>query len=242
MVDKKRIYVGMPSGTGFPYPDVIINILQQEMPRWYELVFYKDHIINGRPIHIARNLIVSNFIRSDCDYLWFCDDDNPPSIDALKYLISCNEDVASALVPLRHWGYTLNLTVDGKWLTSIAKYKGKKFEVENFGTGCVLLSRKIIEDVCNATWQWPYHFYRQIMVINNETNEKEEYTHQDLIPWWHNTYEHDNFEIHKEYIDWSEDLHFGKIARELGYKFYAHPRARCRHYLQNRDFIWVKNQ
>lgn len=238
----KKIFVWIPSASGFPYPDVLINIMNQELPRWYELVFYKDNIVSGRPIHIARNLIVQQFLASKCDYLWFCDDDNPPSIDVLKHLLSVQEDAVSALVPLRHWGYTLNVTVDGKWLTSIDKYKGKPFEIENFGTGCVLLSRKIIKDVCDVTGNEPYHFYRQIFVFNEKTKEKEEYTHQDLIDWRQHIYKRNYFEIEKQYIDWSEDLYFGKIARELWYKFYAHPKARCRHYKQTREFISVRNE
>lgn len=238
----KKIFVGMPSWTWFPYPDVIMNVLRQELPEWYEIYFPKENIISGRPVHIARNLLVSMFVRSDCDYLWFVDDDNPPSIDVLKYLIECNEDVASALVPLRHGWYTLNLTVNWDWLTSIEKYWEEKFEVENVGTGCVLLTRKIIIDMCYHTWHEPYHFTRKIYVFNEQTKEAEEYTHQDIhIKGWQNIYRKNNFEIEKQYVDVSEDLYFWQIARDLWYKFYAHPLARCRHYKQNREFISVKN-
>lgn len=242
-MDNKKIFVWIPSWTGFPYPDVIMNIMNQELPEWYELYFYKDNIISGRPIHIARNLLVSMFMQSWCDYLWFCDDDNPPSIDTLKYLIECNEDVATALVPLRHWWYMLNVTVDWDGCTSIEKYWEEKFEVENFWTGCVLLSRKIIQDMCYNTWREPYHFTRLVYVFNEITQEKEEYTHQDIhINWRQNIYKHNAFEIEKQYVDVSEDLYFWMIAKDLWYRFYAHPLARCRHYKQNKEFISVRNQ
>ena len=239
----KKIYVAIPSGTGFPYPDVILNICKQEIPEWWELVFYKENIIANRPIHIARNILVWQFLKSWCDYIWFCDDDNPPSIDVLKYLIEWLEkweDVVSALVPLRHWGYTLNVTINNEWLKSLEWYDGL-FEIENFGTWCVVLSRQIIQDVCDITGWKPYQFIEEAFVFNEITKEKEKYIHQDYIPWWQNTYKKYWFNIAIEYMSISEDLHFWHIAKDLWYRFYAHSYARCRHYKNNNEFISVKN-
>jgi hypothetical protein len=53
------------------------------------------------PIHIARNKILEEFIKSSCDYLWFCDDDNPPLLDTLQKLLESDKDIVSAIVPLR---------------------------------------------------------------------------------------------------------------------------------------------
>jgi len=50
---------------------------------------------------LSRNQIVHNFLRSNADYLWFVDDDNPPAVDVLKYLLEHKVDAISAVVPLR---------------------------------------------------------------------------------------------------------------------------------------------
>ena len=59
-------------------------------------------VVMRKPIHIARNELLIRFLKdTQADYIWFCDDDNPPAIDVLQKLINANKDICSAVVPLR---------------------------------------------------------------------------------------------------------------------------------------------
>lgn len=236
----KKIYVWMPSGSGFPYPEVMLNVMQQEMPDGYEIYFSIDNIVCGSVVHTARNRIVAKFLQSDCDYLWFCDDDNPPSSDVLKYLIEADKDVASALVPLRHWGYMLNLIKDKVNVTSIADYDDL-FEVDNIWTGCVLMTRKVVEDVYNATEGLPYQFAIKPFVFNIITDKKELYTNQDTEIWREDKYLSNDWKILKRQWEVWEDLMFWLKAKELWYRFFADKRARCTHYKNKPEALTVNN-
>jgi len=102
----------MPSINGFPYPDTLISIYNQSCLKDIDLIFYRENIVDRMPVQLARNKIALDFIKSRADYLWFCDDDNPPKVDVLEYLLSHNKDVVNALVPLRSDPYRLNIFLD----------------------------------------------------------------------------------------------------------------------------------
>lgn len=241
----KTIFVWMPSWSWFPYPDVIFNIRDQEMPADCVMRFNMDSLSCWQVVHRARNDIVRRFLELWFDYLWFCDDDNPPSTDVLKYLIEADKDAVSALVPLRHWALwwtvNLNLTIDGKSVTSL-EWLPDLFEIENFWTGCVLLSRKIVKDVFEYTKWLPYMFWTIDFVFNSKDWIREIYEDQDKHEWWEEKYINVDGKITK--ISWEvwEDLYFWVVAKKLWYKFYADKRARCIHYRNKPEFISVINK
>lgn len=95
------VMVGMPSATGFPYPEVLLNIFNQSCIDEVDLLFSKDCILERMPVQNARNKIVKNFITTKATHLWFVDDDNPPSLDTLENLLRADKDIVTALIPLR---------------------------------------------------------------------------------------------------------------------------------------------
>jgi glycosyltransferase involved in cell wall biosynthesis len=57
---------------------------------------------NRADIAHARNTLIKDFLSSDCDYLLFLDDDNPPeSVDAIDKLIEARKPIISGLIPTR---------------------------------------------------------------------------------------------------------------------------------------------
>jgi hypothetical protein len=67
-----------------------------------DLIFDMNSLTIRQPIHIARNELLRRFLDdTKADYIWFCDDDNPPSLDVLGKLLKANKDIVSAVVPLR---------------------------------------------------------------------------------------------------------------------------------------------
>lgn len=73
----------------------------------YALLKYSKHEItichtNRADISHARNILIEDFLKTDCDYLLFLDDDNPPEdVDIIDKLIEARKPVISALVPSR---------------------------------------------------------------------------------------------------------------------------------------------
>lgn len=242
----KKIFVWMPSGTGFPYPEVLINIFQQIIPEWYELCFGRKHIVDRMPIQLARNELIQMFLYSpqDYDYFWWVDDDNPPSIEVLSYLLEHDKDVVSALVPLRKGNYRLCVVKDWKPMESIEWLDWPLIEVDNIWTWCVLLKRKVIQDVWELTKWHPYQFRVEDTVWNYRDNHKELYKQQDkLIKDWKDIYMINNdWTINIQQRQCWEDLFFWERAKELWYKFYADLRARCYHFTWEQPKRIVKNE
>lgn len=237
----KKVFVAMPSGSWFPYPDTMFALFHQIVPEWYELVFNMDSIVSRNLVHTARNILVRRFLSWDYDYLLRCDDDNPPSADVLKILLEADKDVCSALVPLRHGNYMLNLFDKWKNIVSIKDYPNL-FEVENIWTGCVLLKRKVVSDVFEATKWRPYQFQVTDFVWNKKEDIKEMYLDQDKHEWWEDEYIHEKWVITKLPWETGEDLFFWLKAKELWYKFYADKRARCIHFRGKPEFLSVSNE
>jgi len=91
----------MPSATGFPYPEVLLNIFNQTCIDDITLFFSKHNIAERMPVQNARNYLTTMFLATNATHLWWCDDDNPPALDVLENLLKADKDVCSALVPLR---------------------------------------------------------------------------------------------------------------------------------------------
>ena len=92
----------MPSATGFPHPEVIINIFNQSCLEDVDLIFCKDSLAVRMPVQNARNKLVKVFLHfTNATHMWFCDDDNPPALDVLENLLLADSDACTALVPLR---------------------------------------------------------------------------------------------------------------------------------------------
>lgn len=239
----KKVFVAMPSGSGFPYPECIFNVLRQEVTD-VEIQFDITHILPWQIVHRARNELVRKFLSSDADYLWFVDDDNPPSTDVLQKLIDADKDIISALVPLRWSGdvASIGVTIKGKALleTELSELDDV-FEIENCGTGCVLMKRKVLVDMFKETEWLPYMFSTLDFVWNIKKWCLEIYDrNKKYDPSKYICDSTDCIQIRKGEI--GEDLYFGNKARGLWYSMYAHKYARCTHYKRKPDFISIKNR
>lgn len=230
---RNQIFVAMPSWTGRPYPEVIMNIFRQTAWENNDMWFNEDCIVSGRPVDQARNELVKRFLKSHCDYIWFVDDDNPPALDVLDKLLSHGKDFISALVPIRHGNrYLLNVFKNKNHITSLEGIEWPLIEIENAWTACILMSYELVEKVYKKTKWIPYEFKNEDHVLNIETDEPEIYIYQDkYIENWQNLYKtNPDWSIMKlnQYI--SEDLYFWRTAKKLWYTLYADITAHCTHY------------
>lgn len=239
-----HIYVWMPCWTWRPYPEVIFNIFNQTCFKDHTILFDMESIVSGMPVQDARNMIVKNFLKSHYDYLWFVDDDNPPKLDVLEKLLSHEKDFVSALVPIRHWDrYLLNVFKDWKHVTSY-EWMDDLIEVYNAWTWCVLMSYDLVESVYNHTKWRPYQFRLDSHILNTKTNKTELYEYQDrYMKDWKDIYKMDEKgEIMVKQENISEDLFFGRTAKDLWYKLYADTRCHCTHYKVSTTKLKVKNE
>lgn len=101
-------------------------------------------------IHWARNDLLRRR-RKDADYVLFCDDDIVVTKDTLERLLSHKKDIVAGLCTKR---IDPPEPVFRQWKDEIQNYgiiiewpQGKLVEVDATGTGLIMISRKVIEEV-----------------------------------------------------------------------------------------------
>lgn len=232
-----EVYVAMPS-SWTPHLETIFNIFHQQLDSWVELLFDMHSVVMRKPIHIARNELLIRFLKDTlADYIWFCDDDNPPATDVLQKLINAQKDICSAIVPLRLGdvdGDLLNIFQydekgGRKHVTDLGEIKEQVIEVANCGTWCVLLSRDMVIDIVHKYKKNMFAFETWDYVMDNDW-KVHKYNNQDQEEWWEQKYKVENGKIKIWDVDLSEDVCFFEKAKELWYKIYADVSAECYHF------------
>lgn len=147
-------------------------------------------------IHWARNDLLRRR-RKDADFVLFCDDDIVVEKDTLERLLSHKKDIVAGLCTKRA---DPPEPVFRQWLDEIQNYgiimewpEGKLVEVDATGTGLLLVSRKVIEDVA-----------REFYPFSNNGDG-----------FW--------FEFMKgpHGAEWGEDVSFCWKARRLGFRIFV---------------------
>lgn len=197
--------MGIPS-TGDRYE--IQNYLMRELEKKYkdkvELVYPEKCVY--RIFHdFARNAICEEFLKSNCDVLWFLDSDVCPPTHVLDLITEHWDKWELAGAPYPVWmtpaGYDYPQCVytvyksdgdsRGMLPARIPESGGTDF-VDGIATGCLFIKRSVLERM-----QKPYFKFH----FNDETR------HMEL----------------------GEDIHFCKAAYNLGIKFFIDYGMLCRH-------------
>jgi hypothetical protein len=114
-------------------------------------------VLNTRPIHYARNLLVGKFLKSRCDRLWFLDHDVVPDgsifdlldlpgdLVAGRYFIwnEATEDSPPNIVPCAYTRPDPNVWA---WEPVFDDGGASHRPVDGAGTGCMLIRREVVED------------------------------------------------------------------------------------------------
>jgi GT2 family glycosyltransferase len=106
---------------------------------------------NDKPISNNRNKIVADFLaRKEYDYLLMIDDDVIPPKNILN-LADFQKDIISALTFMYQQNAVVPLTLkrNKEGTYGVADFRGYEglMEVDTVGTGCVMLSRKVLEAI-----------------------------------------------------------------------------------------------
>jgi glycosyltransferase involved in cell wall biosynthesis len=147
---KEKIFIAIPTEDSFIHCD-LAGVL------FYWGSHYPLHIVfaqRATPLHAARNILLEAFLKSDCDYLFFIDDDIVPPNNALDDLLAADKEIISpgTLMP-KEIGVKAKIPVPTAMRRRNPADEGYYpcwgegvEEVDTIGGGAYLVRRHVFED------------------------------------------------------------------------------------------------
>jgi len=201
---KIKLYVAIPTvGTVVDSQSFSLRKLEEKYKDTVEFVY--PEICVRRIFHdYSRNEQVREFLKTDCDVLWFLDSDVVPPTDILDYFTTYFEewDLAGGVYPVFMSGngkteprvvFTVYNGTNGKGLSPANVPRSGTALVDGIATGCLFIKRHILEKMAEPWFEFKY-----------------DPTTRELIE--------------------GEDLGFCKKVGALGYKFFVDYSKVCKHY------------
>lgn len=121
-----------------------------------DLKFVVSH--GHSPVEYARNIMCGQFLRSECDKLWFIDEDMLPESSVVRLLHSDADIIAARMYKFDHPNPEAGKTV-GLGLCAMMKAKNGLYQpvlpslgdpaiqdCDAVGTGCTVIARRVLED------------------------------------------------------------------------------------------------
>lgn len=189
-----KVFVAVPTtGNIVDSQPHVLRLMQKHYEGRIEFVY--PETVTRRIFHdFARNGMVEEFLKTDCDVLWFLDSDVVPMVDCWDSLLKYQEEWDLGACP-----YPVFMTPAGlnspQVVFTIYKGRGSKGYamaqlpltgvdyVDGAGTGCMMIKRHVIEKLSKPYFEFKY----------DETNRQ---------------------------MTVGEDLGFCMKVNELGYKFF----------------------
>ena len=146
-----RIYLAVPSRDGKIYFELSLRLTQWSNQNTIPVMVVYHPFLS--PVDHARNVIVHDFLRTDCTHLMMVDDDIVPPVDTLERLLFHDKDIVAAACPLIGPDKKGNLvtTMNAYNLNTNQEYiitesTGLQ-KVSAVGTGCIMIKRKVLEEI-----------------------------------------------------------------------------------------------
>ena len=154
MAEQPKIALCMPLYSGIPPMSFInfINCIVRKRDYPVQLFFTE-----ATEIAVARNQLVNDFLKSDCTHLFFLDSDMLILPDVIDRLLAYDKDVVSALAFTRARGLpAFRIIENGKYVVPLNYPRKSLFETNGAsGLGCILIKRKVIEDIKKSVGEKP---------------------------------------------------------------------------------------
>jgi hypothetical protein len=168
MTTKPKIFIATPMYGGVchgSYMKSMMSLMITLAEKGYTATY--NDLYNESLITRARNTLTEMFLRSDADYLLFIDADEGFSVAGVIKMIEEGKDLIGAAVPMKaiNWDrvrkavkeekedldkytayYNVNIN-DPETIKSLRENPGKIIQVQHIGTGLLLISRKVFEDL-----------------------------------------------------------------------------------------------
>ena len=152
-----KVMIGLPT-MSYIHTNLMMTLLSWIVDQKVNLQFNITN--NESPVDKARNMIVDEFLKSDCTHLLFIDSDTIPPKSALYKLLEADKDIISALTPMiraddenntykRVWNC---VGFDDKHVTpnqGIVPIKGA-------GSSCILIKRKVFDIISRPYYRFTY--------------------------------------------------------------------------------------
>ena len=240
-----KILVGTPTHSGnctFRYTQSMMELQKEADRRGIEIIPY--FLANDALITRARNYIVKVFLKTDADYLLFIDADIGFNAAEVLDMVNENVDVIGGLYPKKgiNWGavyHSVKSGIEEKYthitglsyvVNTIEKGKGialgdrQIVEVENLGTGMMLIRRDVFDMMKSSVTVYLMGEDEEVSFRRNFPSSLEEESSAPEI-----VHEYFGIGLHEDGTLMSEDYYFCDKFRKIGGKIYAAPWVMLKH-------------
>lgn len=162
-----KVYMGQPStGNVVDFQAYMLRQIEEKYTDQVKLVY--PRVCAHRIFHDhARNMIVEDFLASDCDVLWFLDSDISPPVHVLDLITKHYDEwkVAGAPYPIfmkpkgeerQQIIFTVYNGTDGKGLAPSAVPDEGVEMVDGLATGCMFIKREVFSLLEKPYFEFKY--------------------------------------------------------------------------------------
>ena len=230
-----KLFVATPMYGGLcvgGYTMGILECVQTFMQN--NIQMYYSYMMNESLITRARNGMAYDFLQSDATHLMFIDADISFKPQDIVRMIQADKDIICGLYPKKeiNWQLVSNAVKSGVDYKDLPNYTGsfvvnlvgganettgninEPMEIDNGGTGFMLIKREVFETLRPTV---PKYTNDMIQITDKNPVKK------IIDEFFATSIDEDTNRL------LSEDYHFCKIARKIGYKVYAAPWANLVH-------------
>lgn len=230
-----KLFVATPMYGGLctgGYTMGILECVQTFMQ--HNVQMYYSYMMNESLITRARNGMAYDFLQSDATHLMFIDADISFKPADIVKMIQADKDIICGLYPKKeiNWQLVDQAVKSGVDFRDLNNYTGsfvvnlvggarettgninEPMEIDNGGTGFMLIKREVFETLRPTV---PKYTNDMIQITDKNPQKK------IIDEFFATSIDEDTNRL------LSEDYHFCKIARKIGYKVYAAPWAQLVH-------------
>jgi len=119
--------------------------------------------VDSTIVDVARNVLVENFLKSDCTHLLFLDSDMVFPPDTIDLLLRHEKPVVSGLYFLRKKLYpSFRFLKNGDYHSSYEFPQNSLMKVDATGLGCILVKREVLEKISEQNKGEPLFYTKYI--------------------------------------------------------------------------------
>ena len=157
-LEGRKVFIAIPTYDGKLNIKTAYN-LAQLMPRAFQhgVSFNLSHMSGCSLITMARNSLVNEFLKTDCQELLFIDSDVVASADDILRLLaqSTDKDITAGLYPRRAPDKFFFLDIPRDENGNMI-FDGSMLKVNRVGTGFMLIKRRVFEKLRDEHPEWEY--------------------------------------------------------------------------------------
>jgi hypothetical protein len=226
-----KIYIATPMYGGQCFGDYTKSVIELStllLANGHDVIF--DYVVNESLITRARNVLVDRFLETDYDALLFIDADQGFKAEEVYKLINSGKKVIGAISPMKQINWESAIIAKKYGQSDLEDFSGyfnvnfalgitefsldKVVEVENVGTGLLLIAREVFEELAPVCLKYKKNSYGGVINKSKDAPEIVEYF---------------STSIDNEGVLLSEDYDFCAKWKSLGKKIYVAPWVRLTH-------------